>query len=220
MDWEQITRMDWSDVRRIHTVASAALRHLSTSGELCHLLETLPTRESLVERCEHLRSLDKLVLYDHPESGIRLRLHMFSDEYLDLPHNHRWSYTTLMLAGGYTHYVFEPMREDSHTTPVTDLRPLNVQQVLPGAAYTLDHTVVHSLAASSATMTLVLRGPVMKSHATWTDRTTNQTWRHEGGASDTRMRPMSGETVSRLSEQALVTLRQPAIVERLAMCAV
>lgn len=43
------------------------------------MLEGIVDQPSLAEKCEHLRSLDKLVIFDDPDSGVRLRLNLFKD---------------------------------------------------------------------------------------------------------------------------------------------
>ncbi|MFE3547017.1 hypothetical protein ACFXK0_28985 [Nocardia sp. NPDC059177] len=57
-------------------------------------LTTLPDNPDLVALCEHYDILDKIVLHDDLESGIRLRLHIFGHGYHDRPHNHRWTYAS------------------------------------------------------------------------------------------------------------------------------
>jgi hypothetical protein len=218
MDWKELVGLDWNDLSRVQEIGSRALLELSLNGQLCELLAALPQQGALVDKCEHLRSLDKLVLFDDVPSGVRLRLHLFADRYLDLPHNHRWSYTSLMLAGGYTHFVYEPLGEGVGSRDIRTLRPLSVQRVPPGAVYTLDHAMVHSLAANASTMTLVLRGPVMKPRAIWTDKTTNETWRHEGGKADPLKQAMSKSTVERLAQAASDRLRAPELREQLLRC--
>ncbi|RGC68148.1 hypothetical protein C5N14_14615 [Micromonospora sp. MW-13] len=205
-DWERrIAGIDWGDAERVHPEASAVLTELAAGGALAELLEQVPDRPDLAARCEHLRSLDKLVLFDDPASGVRLRLHLFKDRYLDLPHNHRWTFTSLMLRGGYTQYLYGPWHDE--VAPPPDLKPTCVQVVQPGEIYTLDHTVVHSLAADSSAVTVILRGPVMKERAVWFDRTTSESWLHEGGAGDTRMQPMTGPEVEDVVRQALAVVR-------------
>lgn len=207
--WEdQVAKIDWHDVERVHVAASAVLTEFAAGDTLTELLERLPDQPNLAEKCEHLRSLDKLVLFDDPTSGVRLRLHLFKDRYLDLPHNHRWTFTSLMLRGGYTHFVYGPCAEDTPPAVARRMTPTCVQAIQKGEIYTLDHTVVHSLAADSSAVTLVLRGPVMKDRAVWFDRTTNETWLHEGGTGDTRMTPMTKAEVEELVRQALAVVRE------------
>jgi hypothetical protein len=207
-NWEsRIATIDWRDTESVHVTASAVLTELSAGDTLTELLEALPGRPRLVAKCEHLRSLDKLVLFDDPVSGVRLRLHLFKDRYLDLPHNHRWTFTSLMLQGGYTHFLYGPWHPgDAPPADTRDLTPTCVQTVQKGGIYTLDHTVVHALGADSSAATLVLRGPVMKERAVWFDRTANESWLHEGGAADPRMQPMTQAEVQDMIAVALAVV--------------
>jgi hypothetical protein len=209
-DWEsRVAAIDWRDIKHVQDEASAVLTELAAGDTLVDLLQRIPDRPNLAGKCEHLRSLDKLVLFDDPTSGVRLRLHLFKDRYLDLPHNHRWTFTSLMLQGGYTHHIYGPLRaEEAAALPdIRSLAPTCVQLVQKGEIYTLDHTVVHALEADSSAATLVLRGPVMKERAVWFDRTTNESWLHEGGAGDTRMQPMTPAEIMDVVRRALVVVR-------------
>lgn len=172
------------------------------------MLEGTVDQPSLAEKCEHLRSLDKLVIFDDPDSGVRLRLHLFKDRFLDLPHNHRWTFTSLMLRGGYTSFVYGPRHPgDAPPSDVREMSPGYIQTVRPGDIYTLDHTMVHALAADSSAVTLILRGPIMKERAVWLDRTTSETWIHEGGKGDTRMQTMTAAEIERVVGEALAAVR-------------
>jgi len=48
----------------------------------------------------------KLVLYNAAELAVRLRLHVYQAGFFDRPHNHRWSFASHILRGGYVHRIF------------------------------------------------------------------------------------------------------------------
>jgi hypothetical protein len=48
----------------------------------------------------------KLVLHDDADLGVRLRLHLYRGGFFDRPHNHRWSFASRILHGGYRHRLF------------------------------------------------------------------------------------------------------------------
>jgi hypothetical protein len=204
-----LARLDWNDSEAVQKAAAPLLSDLATSGQLEDLIARVPSDPRLGAKCEHLRALDKLVLADDPQTGIRLRLHIFADRYLDLPHNHRWTYSSLMLQGSYMHFVYGPWDENSDAaTDVRRMKPRLVQRIDQGVVYTMDHRMVHSLAADSATMTLILRGPSMKKRAIWTDRVTNELWWHEGGAEDARMQVMNQAEISELCARVRARLEE------------
>ena len=71
--------------------------------------------KELVERAaqdEHLRGLAEkhselnyIVLYDALDRGLRVRLHRFTEGMEDIPHNHRFNFSSAILKGSYVHTI-------------------------------------------------------------------------------------------------------------------
>jgi hypothetical protein len=161
----------------------------------------LPERPDLLKLCEHYDILDKVVLYDD-ESGVRLRLHVFLPGYYDRPHNHRWSYASLILSGEYQHYLFGDAELDTEIDPAS-LRALLVRQEQVGSAYALHHTMVHAVVAEPYTVSLVLRGPAVKDRFLVMDRKTGESWWQYGAgqesAENAAQKQMSLERLTELA---------------------
>jgi hypothetical protein len=124
--------------------------------------------------CEHYDILDKIVLHSD-ESGIRLRFHVFLPGYFDRPHNHRWSYASMILRGEYRHYLFGNTSLDETIDPGS-LTALQVRQEHVGIVYALHHTMVHAVVAEPFTVSLVLGGPATKDRFLVMDRKTSESW--------------------------------------------
>ncbi len=106
--------------------------------------------------------MHKLVLYDATDLNVRLRLHLYQAGFFDRPHNHRWSFASHILRGGYVHRIFG--RDDQfgeHTDPKR-LLPIHERLEQPGSTYALNHTSVHTGQAQVATISLLVRGPSAK----------------------------------------------------------
>jgi hypothetical protein len=172
---EPLRSLDWEDIEAVAQATRKALTALTEDPEIIReALGTLPERPALLRLCEHYDILDKIVLHDDP-SGIRLRLHVFLPGYFDRPHNHRWSYASLILRGQYRHYLFGDAELDESLDPA-GLRALMVRQEEVGSAYALHHTMVHAVVAEPFTVSLVLRGPAVKDRFLVMDRASGESW--------------------------------------------
>jgi len=180
---EALDALDWSNTSRVADGCASALREIALRPELIlGRMGEVAGDARVRSLCESYDILDKVVLWDSL-TGFRLRLHVFRSGYFDRPHNHRWSYTSRILVGGYRHVLYgTPERSFS----LDDLRPSLVREEAQGSCYTLDHRMVHAIeAAASPTISLVLRGPSVVSEFTVADRVTGETWTQRGAAEET-----------------------------------
>lgn len=175
--------LDWEDADAVEAAAVKAFAMLTAHQRaLRGILLALPERPELLGLCEHYDILDKIVLHDDP-SGVRVRLHVFQAGYFDRPHNHRWSYASMILRGQYRHYLFGDAELDESVDPAS-LKALMVRDEQPGSAYALHHTMVHAVVAEPHTVSLVIRGPAVKNRFLVMDRTTGQSWWQYGASQE------------------------------------
>jgi hypothetical protein len=172
---EPLRSLDWEDIDAVeHATRKAITTITEDPGEIRAALVSLPERPELMTLCEHYDILDKIVLHND-ESGIRLRLHIFLPGYFDRPHNHRWSYASMIMRGEYRHYLFGNATLDETIDP-DSLTALQVRQEHVGTIYALHHTMVHAVVAEPFTVSLVLRGPAIKDRFLVMDRKTGESW--------------------------------------------
>ncbi len=167
--------LNWDDLDAVESGTRKALAQLAEDpdavrGALLHL----PTRPELLALCEHYDILDKIVLYQD-DAGIRVRLHVFLPGYFDRPHNHRWSYASLVLRGEYRHHLFGNVDVD-HAPAPDELKALVVRPEPVGSSYALHHSMVHAVVAEPFTVSLVIRGPAVKDRFLVMDRKTGESW--------------------------------------------
>jgi hypothetical protein len=118
-----LSTLDWNDLPAVNSAATALLGQLAANRTiLADLTAQMVENPHLAALCEHYDILDKLVLHDDP-SGWRLRLHVFLDGYFDRPHNHRWTYTSRILTGSYTHTLYGTDHEFTDEVDVSALTP-------------------------------------------------------------------------------------------------
>ncbi|GAA3772205.1 hypothetical protein GCM10022225_69440 [Plantactinospora mayteni] len=180
-----LSGLDWDDLPSVNAAATQLLDRLAADRAiLADLMQRVPDDAHLARLCEHYDILDKLVLHDDP-TGWRLRLHVFLDGYFDRPHNHRWTYTSRILTGSYTHTLYRTDHDFTDQVDVSALTPSMIRTEERGDTYTLHHSMIHSVTAHGETVTLIVRGPAVKERFVVTDRATGQAWWQYGAASET-----------------------------------
>jgi hypothetical protein len=151
--------LDWGDLAAVTTASTVVLDQLAADRPLLGEQTVAVIDDAhLASLCEHYDILDKLVLHDDPD-GWRIRLHVFSADYFDRPHNHRWTYTSRILTGSYTHVLYGTDHDFTHEVDVAALTPRLVRIEEPGDTYTLHHSMIHSVTAHGEVVTLIVRGP-------------------------------------------------------------
>jgi len=180
-----LTGLDWNDLTAVTAASTSVLDHLCADRALLgELTGAVGDNPHLARLCEHYDILDKIVLHDDPD-GWRLRLHVFLDGYFDRPHNHRWTYTSRILTGSYTHTLYGGDQDFTDEVDVAALLPRLVRVEEPGDTYTLHHSMIHSVTAHGEAVTLIVRGPAVKDRFVVTDRATGKAWWQYGAATET-----------------------------------
>ncbi|MFI5721534.1 hypothetical protein [Streptomyces cyaneofuscatus] len=209
----RIRALDWQDVEALSAELTPLLEELAAdSAWLGSALENLRHTPELRDLSERLAELDKLVLVNDADSGVRIRLHRFRQGYFDRPHNHRFTFGTRILRGGYRHTVYGDHIEITPDFDVSQVRPTLIRRESAGGGYIIRHTLVHSVAAEPETLTLTVRGPAQKDRMLIVDREQGTSWwqygvQHEDPA-DVALRRLTDdqltETERLLREQGLI----------------
>jgi hypothetical protein len=178
--------LDWNDLPAVTAASTKVLDQLTADRPLLgELTDAVIDDPHLAGLCEHYDILDKIVLRDDLRDGWRLRLHVFLDGYFDRPHNHRWTYTSRILSGAYTHTLYGSDQDFTDEVDVAALSPRLVRIEEPGDTYTLHHSMIHSVTAHGEAVTLIVRGPAVKDRFVVTDRATGKAWWQYGAATET-----------------------------------
>ncbi|MFF2773862.1 hypothetical protein ACFVU3_03060 [Streptomyces sp. NPDC058052] len=180
--------VDWSDLQKARAQTKEILLALSEDKDaLRELLERSREEEDLFDKCEHHRLLDKLVIYDALDRGFRIRVHVSTEDHRDRPHDHRFSFTSLIMRGGYRHVRHQLVGrpedipddvQDDFDARDSDLRvePRFVTNEMRGNCYTLHHSEIHTTYTTPDTVSLFLRGPAEKERSLITERETGKVW--------------------------------------------
>ncbi len=173
--FDALHSLDWTDLVEVGARTHTVLEELTGHGGrlLLDLLERLPAQRDLLGLCERLPFMDKLVLWQAAGSAVRLRAHVFRPGYADWPHNHRFTFTSRIVHGCYLHRVFAESVLESQDEP-SCWQPLAVRHERPGDEYVMHHEAVHSLTVLDTTVSLVLRGPIVKPSAVLVNGSTGE----------------------------------------------
>jgi hypothetical protein len=157
-------RVGWTDARLARRDLGGIVERIVSAPELlADVVGDVLDRRGAAGGCESYPNMDKLVLWSSRDGDLRLRLHLFFPGYADRPHNHRWSFLSRILAGGYLHSLYGTAEDAlSRVEQGLPLRVLYAREETAGSTYFLDHTLVHSLRADTVTASLLLRGPAFE----------------------------------------------------------
>ncbi|MGW8552657.1 hypothetical protein [Streptomyces tubercidicus] len=189
--------VDWNDFEAAGETTRDVVQRLADDKEsLRKLVYDVEHKPLLLAMCERHQLLDYIVLYDALDRGIRLRLHLSTDDHFDRPHDHRFSFSSRILTGGYTHTWYhmdgdlygdgpdpEARQYLSRHTPdprahghLDKLTPHIVRWEAPGSCYTLHHSAIHTTFTTPDTVSLFLRGPVEKDRSVIMDKEEGALW--------------------------------------------
>ncbi len=195
------TFIDWNDIDKAREQSREILLELAADkSALGELVTRARETDDLFDKCEHHRLLDKLVVYDALDRGMRIRVHLSTSDHKDRPHDHRFSFTTLILRGHYRHVRHQllsgtgaqvsNLSQDDFDAEDAGLHvaPRFVTTESAGSCYTLHHSEIHTTFTSPLTVSLFLRGPAEKERSIITDRATGQAWWRYGEAQEKESR--------------------------------
>ncbi|WP_138505988.1 hypothetical protein [Nostoc sp. PA-18-2419] len=161
--FNSLTYLDLSNIKEFHTLTKKVLIDLASDKEIFRLLlNSVAENSYLLSLTEHHDVLDKVVLYEDASRGIRIRLHVYLEEYSGRPHNHTWPLSSLILHGGYQHHLYGDGKDWNEDIDIEKLRPLMIREEKVGSMYTLDPDTVHSISTQPYTISLVVITPHLK----------------------------------------------------------
>ncbi|HEY1619526.1 MAG TPA: hypothetical protein VGG25_18030 [Streptosporangiaceae bacterium] len=152
---------DWASPPSVAGWAQDRLADLAARpGLLADLLQEALADPGQGESYPHM---DKVVLWRSGDGALRLRLHAFGPGYADRPHNHRWSFAAVLLAGSYLHTLYGGQDEVLAAARAgREPAPQYAGRQPAGPGYFLHDAAVHSLRVDEPTVSLILRGPAVK----------------------------------------------------------
>ncbi|MEW1750565.1 hypothetical protein ACIQU1_15155 [Streptomyces angustmyceticus] len=177
-DLTRLQRLDWSRIEVAEHVTGQVTALLATPGALRELLDNALADATLLNLSERQWWGDRIVLFDDPDSMLRIRLHRF-DQGTHFPHSHRWPFYTRILRGQYLHRLYGPesvVRAQLEASP-GPLTPSTVRTEGAGSSYAIDQHMVHSVTSATNTFSLVIQGPRLKEQSLRTAQDGSIIWK-------------------------------------------
>ncbi|WP_433386927.1 hypothetical protein [Micromonospora sp. KLBMP9576] len=173
----RLQRLDWSRIEVAEQVAGQVTDVLTAPGALRELIDNALDDTRLLTMSECQWWGDRIVLFDDPESMLRIRLHRF-DQGTHFPHSHRWPFHTRVLRGRYVHRLYGPESFVRRQLEAGDpLVPSTVRTEAEGFSYAIDQHMVHSVTPSTDTFSLVVQGPRLKDQSLRTAQDGSIIWK-------------------------------------------
>jgi len=183
-----LEKSDWENLEEIDFRSRKILKKLFNNRKIINLfLENVLNDKNLISLAEHYDFFDKIVLHVDKKDRFRIRLHIFSGDKSTKyrPHCHRWVYSSIILRGGYKHFIYGTEDQINENTNIRNLKPIMIQEERIGSFYTLNHNVFHSIEAEPNTVTIIIRGPAVKDRFLIMDKLTGKKWWEYGRESET-----------------------------------
>jgi len=186
MDWLSRVKLNWNDFDEAGRISRELITELAANRPLLRNLVLNAATDNLLRSfAEKHNELNYVVLYDALDRGLRIRLHRFSRGLEDIPHNHRFSFSSTILSGSYVHSVFrlDTDSDDSDAgskwrldQPIGTYTGAKLQEIElngfktifsttqeVGSTYSMHHEAVHKTAMPlSDAFSLFVRGPALK----------------------------------------------------------
>ncbi|WP_153275289.1 hypothetical protein [Rhodococcus sp. P1Y] len=216
----------WGNMEAVLSDGKDLLDEISSKPELLSKLIGC-AREDVNARSnfERHRLLDKLHLFESPTNGVRLRLHISTNEHKDRPHDHRFSFVSKILTGGYMHTRHELEVDDwglidDTVQNDTEAVPLNARVIptfqtyqAPGSLYSLHHSEIHTTFTRPQSVSLFLRGPAEKQRSIITERETSKAWWRYGKTEEPQARRQKVSMDERYLDELLSNIRSIGVIK-------
>lgn len=112
-DWLERVRIDWTDFAEASRVSTEIVRGLAADRALLRRM-VLEVEDDKARRvlAEKHGEISYVVLHDALHRGLRVRIHQFHKGQQDLPHSHRYSFSSALLSGSYVHTLYAVQDDD------------------------------------------------------------------------------------------------------------
>jgi len=176
--------VDWDDVDAVGRWGAPIFDSFADPHTLMAALDRVRTDDHLRRLCETSEMLDKMVIFDDPAASFRIRVHVLKAGGFDRPHNHRWTFASMILSGSYEHSVYgdESIIPDLESGRRT--RPVMRRTETAGCRYTLHHTAIHNVSSENDAISIILRGPAKKPYYWMLDRDLGEVTNNYGAAAN------------------------------------
>ena len=203
--------VDWDNYEKSAMQTRAILELICEKKDnIRSLIKHFEMNKALHTMCETHQLLNYIVLYDNPDNGIRVRLHMSTAHHLQRPHDHRFDFSSKILKGCYEHIWYYPQtdiykitcevaaknyQDKDHPDPSVLsnrilFKPMFLRKEGVGSCFSISHKVVHTVEMEKDTVTLIIRSPARTKRSFIYDINENLLWWRFSNINETPERRM------------------------------
>ncbi len=156
--------------------SQSVLNELVTQKDLLRMmLKDVLNNELLQLSAESYDFLDKFVIYY--DEQVQVRISVFNQKYGNRIHYHRWNYSSYILKGGYTQYIYGMLPKGEEDINILNTEtPLVIENLYPGVMYSLENSVIHSICAIPDSISISIRGVSVRDRFCVLDQRTLTKW--------------------------------------------
>ncbi|GII65315.1 hypothetical protein Skr01_54000 [Sphaerisporangium krabiense] len=177
--------VNWDDIEDAARVTHEIAHRLGDDRALlAALVDRVPGVPALREKCECHALDDKIVIWDEPEKGLRIRLRLANTDQYERVHNHRYSFTAYLLHGVYHHTLYATDQVLDENADVSRFWPYFVREERTGDVITLHHEQLHTTITDPDTISLMIQSPAQKRRAFMIRRSDGHVWWRLGAADE------------------------------------
>jgi hypothetical protein len=185
----ELPSIDWQDFEQAAELGGRVARRIGDDKRLLGgLLQRVSNVPRLRAKCEIHAFDDKIVLWDEPEKGLRIRLRLANVDQYERVHNHRFSFTAYLLHGVYHHTLYATDQVLDENADVTRFWPRFVREERAGDVLTLHHEQLHTTITDPDTVSLMIQSPAQKDRAFIIRRSDGEVWWRLGEAQESQAR--------------------------------
>lgn len=181
--------VDWADFEAAARITGDIAQRLGEDPQLLRaLVERVPRMTALRNKCECHSLDDKIVIWDEPGKGLRIRLRLANETQYERIHNHRYSFTAYILRGAYRHTLYTHNGMLDEHALLAQFQICSVRKELSGDCITLHHEQLHTTISDPWTLSLMIQSPAQKDRAFMIKRDSGQVWWRVGEAEESSER--------------------------------
>ena len=186
---ESLRSINWSNVSIAHSNIERLLKDVYRDKEsLYKEIEShdLREREYRGKKSYNLPTHLKWYLHRDLNKQFEIWIHEYKPEalrgrgYANVPHNHRYWFTSLLLRGSFTHKIYEVEGKQSDLLSFGSMQMIGHWPMSQGDVYTLDSDKIHSLTQiDDTTLTLIVSSRQIREYSEEFVPATREIRRHD-----------------------------------------
>jgi hypothetical protein len=186
---QALPSVDWDDLEAAAEITQEIARQLGSDKALLRALVDRTARdEALRAKCECHALDDKIVLWDEPDRGLKIRLRLANTDQYERVHNHRYAFTAYLLTGVYHQTLYATDQPLDENADVERFWPCVVREERPGDFVTLHHEQLHTTITEPDTISLMIQSPARQQRSFMIRRSDGHVWYRLGAQEENAAR--------------------------------